>query len=98
LLSVAIAATAVGCKSSQQLPDQFPVRKQTRYFDFRYERNSPQIEGMARFADGYINVINRDFFKADFDYPIRVFMLEALRPAQMGVSATGSVTIFCVAQ
>jgi hypothetical protein len=76
LLSVAIASIAVGCKSPSRPPDQFSVHKQTRYFDFRFERNSPQIEGVARFADGYIDVINRDFFKADFDYPIRVVMLQ----------------------
>src|SRR2546427_2072547 len=76
LLTVAATPLAVGCKSSLHPLDQFPVRKQARYFDFRYERNSSQIDGMARFADGYINLINRDFFKADFDYPIRVFVLE----------------------
>jgi hypothetical protein len=75
LLSVAFTALVFGCKSSTQPLDQFPVRKQTRYFDFRYERNFSQIAGMARFADGYINLINRDFFKTDFDYPIRVFVL-----------------------
>ncbi len=76
LITVAVTPLAVGCKSSLQPLDQFPVRKQSKYFDFRYERNSSQIDRMARFADGYINLINRDFFKADFDYPIRVFVLE----------------------
>lgn len=75
LLAVAVIPLSIGCKSPEQPHDQFPVRRQTRYFDFRYERNSSQIAGMARFADGYINLINRDFFKADFDYPIRVFVL-----------------------
>lgn len=34
------------------------------------------MEDRGRFADGFINVVNRDFFKADYDYPIRVFVLE----------------------
>lgn len=76
LLTVTVNLLAVGCRSSTQPLDQFPFRKQTRYFDFHYARNSSQMEGMARFADAYINLINRDFFKADFDYPIRVFVLE----------------------
>ena len=75
LLTVTLTSVATGCKRSQQSLDQFPVRKQTRYFDFHYERNSSQVEGLARFADGYINLINRDFFKADFDYPIQAFVL-----------------------
>ena len=75
LLAVPIIPLSVGCNTQPQSLDRFPVQKQTRYFDFHYERNSSQIDGMARFADGYINLINRDFFKADFDYPIRVFVL-----------------------
>jgi hypothetical protein len=74
-LTAALTALVVGCTSTKQPPDQFPVRKQTTYFDFRYERTSPQIDGFTRFADEYINLLNRDFFKADFDYPIRVFVL-----------------------
>jgi hypothetical protein len=76
LITVVVISLAVGCVSSSHPVYQFPVRKQTRYFDFHYERNSPQIEVMARFADGYINLINRDFFKPDFEYPIQVFVLE----------------------
>jgi hypothetical protein len=60
----------------QDFLDQFPFRKQTEYFDFRYKRSSPQITEIARFADGFIKVVNRDFFKAAFDYPIRVLVSE----------------------
>jgi len=70
-----IATVAAGCRSSSQTADPFPVRKQTRYFEFHCEQNSPQTEGIERFADAYIDIINHDFFKADFNYPIRVFML-----------------------
>jgi hypothetical protein len=58
----------------QDFLDQFPYRKQTQYFDFRCKRNSPQIPEIARFADGFIKLVDRDFFKADFDYPIRVLV------------------------
>ena len=71
-LTLALAIFAVGCTSSYQ----FPVRKQSKYFEFGYERDNPQIEPMARFADGYVKLINRDFFQADFDYPIHVFVLQ----------------------
>jgi len=74
LFIVAATSLTVGCNPSPRPLDSFPVRKQTRYFDFRYERNSSQVEAMARFADGYIDLINRDFIKTDFDYPIRVFV------------------------
>jgi len=76
LLTVVLIPLAGGCRFSVEPLDQFPVRKQTKYFDFHYERNSSQTEGMARFADGYVNLINRDFFKSNFDYPIRVFVLQ----------------------
>jgi hypothetical protein len=61
---------------SQDFLNQFPYRKQTEYFDFHCKRNSPQIPEIARFADGFIKIVNHDFFKADFDYPIRVLVFE----------------------
>lgn len=61
---------------AQDYLDQFPHRKQTEYFDFRCRRDSPRIAEIARFADDFIKTVNRDFFKADFDYPIRVLVLE----------------------
>jgi hypothetical protein len=60
----------------QDYLDQFPLRQQTKYFDFRFKRNPERIKEIARFADGFIEVVNRDFFKADFEYPIRVLVLE----------------------
>jgi hypothetical protein len=76
LIAISAIPLGIGCNSSHQTVDQFPIHKQTKYFDFRYERDSSQADGLARFADGYVNLINRDFFKTDFDYPIRVFVLE----------------------
>jgi hypothetical protein len=65
-----------GLVFSQGFLDQFPYRKQTQYFDFRYKRTSPQIPEIARFADGFIKLVNRDFFRAEFDYPMRVLVFE----------------------
>jgi hypothetical protein len=61
---------------SQDFTSQFPYHKQTQYFDFYYLRESPRISQITRFADGFVRLVNRDFFKADFDYPIRVLVFE----------------------
>jgi hypothetical protein len=62
--------------SAQDFISQFPYHKKTEYFDFYYLRESPKIPEIARFADGFVKLVNRDFFKADFDYPIRVLVFE----------------------
>ena len=72
-LSVLLFAPPV---SGQSYLQQFPLRHQAKYFDFRYKRNPKQIEAIARFADAFVVLLNRDFFKAEFDYPIRVLVLE----------------------
>lgn len=61
---------------AQDYLEQFPLQQQTKYFDFRYKQHPEKIKAIARFADGFISIVNRDFFKADFDYPIRVLVLE----------------------
>jgi hypothetical protein len=61
---------------SQDFTSKFPCHKQTAYFDFHYLRESPRIPEITRFADGFVRLVNRDFFKADFDYPIRVLVFE----------------------
>ena len=54
---------------SQDFLERFRYRKQTEFFDFRYREDSLQkIPEIARFSDAFINLLNRDFFKADFDY------------------------------
>lgn len=61
---------------SQDFISPFPYHKKTEYFDFYYLRESPRIPEITRFADGFVRLVNRDFFKADFDYPIRVLVFE----------------------
>jgi len=62
--------------AAQDYLEQFPLRQETQYFDFRFKQNPERIKTIAQFADGFITVVNRDFFKADFNYPIRVLVLE----------------------
>jgi hypothetical protein len=61
---------------SQSYLDQFPMREQTKYFDFRYKQHPEKVKEIARFADAFVLLVNRDFFQARFDYPIRVLVLE----------------------
>jgi hypothetical protein len=61
---------------AQNFLGQFPLRKQTKYFDFRYKRDSSGIANIVRLDDAFITLVNHDFFKADFDYPIRAVVLE----------------------
>ena len=61
---------------SQDFISRFPYHKKTEYFDFYYLRDSPKIPEIARFADGFVRLLIRDFFKADFDYPIRVLVFQ----------------------
>jgi len=65
---------------AQGYMEQFPLRQQTKNFEFHYKRNPERIATIARFADGFITVLNRDFFKVEFDFPINVLVLED-RPA-----------------
>jgi hypothetical protein len=59
---------------AQDFIGKFPYHKKTEYFDFYYLRESPKMSEITRFADGFVKLVNRDFFKADFDYPIRVLV------------------------
>src|ERR1700687_1886915 len=61
---------------AQNFLGQFPLRKQTKYFDFRYRRDSSHLTEIIRFDDAFITLVNRDFVKADFDCPTRAVVLE----------------------
>ncbi len=76
LLSVSLPALGQGWLT------QFPIQQHSKYFDFYYRRNSDKVAAIDRFANEFINIVNRDFFKADFDYPIRTVVLEDRRTFQ----------------
>jgi len=53
-------------------PEQFPHRLQTKQFDFYCKGNETEVSKIARLADSFIGIANRDFFATKFNYPIRL--------------------------
>lgn len=54
----------------------FPLRQRSKYFEFHYKAHPEQITAIARFADAYVGILNRDFFKAEYAFPIQVLVLQ----------------------
>ena len=77
---------------SQSTPEQLPFRQQSKYFDFQFRQHPERIKSLARFVDAFIDVVNRDFFKAEFDYPIRVVVTENFSTHRAFVSQQFGVT------
>ncbi len=71
LFCVALVVTA----SARDFSRAFPLLHKSRYFDFRYQRQSWNVAAFARFADSFVDLVNRDFIKVDFNYPIEVLVL-----------------------
>ena len=63
-------------RRSQSYSEQLPLRQQSKYFDFQFRQHPEKIDSLARFADAFIGLVNRDFFNPEFDYPIRVLVIE----------------------
>jgi len=61
---------------SQTYLEQFPYRKQTDFFDFRYMRDSLQMEGIVRFSDGFVRTVNQAFFSGKLNCGVHVLVLE----------------------
>jgi hypothetical protein len=103
-LGLALITLTVGGGSGSpgqvRLQSQFPFRKQTEYFDFHYRRDTPSVSDLVRFGDGFIRELNRDFFKAEFDYPIHAFILtdqheyEDFVHSQLRISESGDFGIY----
>ncbi len=48
----------------------------TPHFDFYFRKSDePAVREIARFAEGFLDVVRRDFFEPTFDYPIKVLVL-----------------------
>lgn len=62
--------------SSKEFGTRFPIHRQTTYFDFHLQRDSPQNSKTIRLADNFVDIVKRDFFNADRGYPIRVFVCQ----------------------
>lgn len=54
----------------------FPLNTRTKFFHLYHRTESPWLKEMSRFADGFVRVIHRQFFTADYSYPIQVLVLE----------------------
>jgi ferredoxin len=51
-------------------------RLRTAHFDFYFRKaDEPAVREIARFAEGFLDVVRRDFFEPTFDYPIKVLVL-----------------------
>jgi hypothetical protein len=61
---------------SKDLSQYFKNQFSSRYFVFHYNDEIKTIPSFARFSDSFIEVINRDYFRADFNYPIHVYVLK----------------------
>jgi hypothetical protein len=54
---------------------KFQFERKSHYFEFHYQRETWDATGFARFADAFVDLVNRDFIKVEFDYPIQVLVL-----------------------
>ncbi|HTJ79753.1 MAG TPA: hypothetical protein VL357_12230 [Rariglobus sp.] len=70
LLCIAVTLSA----QARDFSKKPPLELKSRYFDFHYQRTNWDAKAFARFADEFVDLINRDFFKVDFDYPIQVLV------------------------
>jgi hypothetical protein len=61
---------------SENFEARFPFHQQTAYFDFHLQSESPQNAKTIRLSDNFVDIVKRDFFKADRGYPIRVFICQ----------------------
>jgi len=94
VLAVLLLVTALFAiaRTSQSYLEQLPLRQQSKYFDFRFKQHPEKIKAIAGFADAFIDIVNRDFFKAEFDYPIRVLVTEDFATHRTLVSEQFGVT------
>ncbi len=54
----------------------FPHNQRTKFFHFYYMKETPMVQEMMRFADAFVRIIHRQFFTADYAYPIQMLVLE----------------------
>jgi len=94
VLAVLLLVTALFAiaRTSQSYLEQLPLRQQSKYFDFRFKQHPEKIKAIAGFADAFIDIVYRDFFKAEFDYPIRVLVTEDFATHRTLVSEQFGVT------
>lgn len=62
--------------AAQELAKHFKNEHKSKYFVFHYNDDVTRAKLLADFSDGFIDVINREFFEAKFNYPIHVYVLK----------------------
>jgi hypothetical protein len=66
-----------GCSRASKGPgwsQDFPLTQRGRYFTIHYQRPGWDAAGLARFADGFVELVDRDFLPVRFDRPMDVLV------------------------
>jgi len=66
-----------GCTRASKVPDwskDLPLTQRSRYFTIHYQRSAWDAAELARFADGFVELVDRDFLPARFDRPMDVLV------------------------
>jgi len=62
--------------TGQGLEKHFKNKHKSEYFVFHYNDDVTRVKSLAEFCDGFIDVIDTEFFKARFKYPIHAYVLK----------------------
>lgn len=62
--------------TGQGLEKHFKNEHKSEYFVFHYNDDVTRIKSLAEFCDVFIDVIDTEFFKANFKYPIHAYVLK----------------------
>ena len=65
-----------GLATGQELAKHFRHEYKSKYFVFHYNDEITRAKPLTKFSDSFVDVVNRDFFKARFNYPIHVYVLK----------------------
>ncbi len=61
--------------ATAQTGSDFAHHRRSRFFSFHYQSESWDAAAFARFADGFVDLVNRDFLELPYAYPIDVLVL-----------------------
>lgn len=75
LTSVFALLLAVSLSGATDWSKKLPHTLKSRYFTFHYQSTEWDAPNFVRFADAFVDLVNRDFLPVQFDYPITVIML-----------------------
>jgi hypothetical protein len=64
-----------GCATASDIRKDFNNNIKTEHFDFYFNGAvNNNIREIAKFSEGFLSVLKRDFFNPSFDYPIKVLI------------------------